>query len=105
MTRSRAVASVLADAEGCVWGEITAWRRTGRVQGATHPLADLPFERDAARGRRVCPAHAHEIRRDRDGERIRYAAGRRAREFGLMEVDAERGAAGAATGAVIVVHS
>ncbi len=104
MARARTVACVLTDAERRVRGEVAARRRTGCVQSAAHPLPDPPFERDAARGRRVRPAHAHEIRGYRDRKRVRHATGARARQFGRMEVHAERGAAGAATGAVIVVH-
>jgi len=82
--------------------EFAARRRPAGVDRAGDADTDFARERGAARRRRVGAAHAHDLRRHRDGHRERHAGAPgkgAAGQLGRMEVDTKGGTASAAGGA------
>ena len=104
MSPPSAIAGVVADSQRRVRRKIAARAGSLFVDGAAHRVADLAFERDAARRRFVGPAHANQRGSQRDSECHGDALDLARGQIGAMKIDAKRRATGAATSTGIVRH-
>ena len=104
MAAPGAITGVVAHAQRRIRCEIATRAGASVIDRAANRLSDLAVKRHAARRALVGAAHAHQRRRQRDGHLQRNARVIGGSQVGTMKIDAEGGAAGAATLAGKIGH-